>query len=347
MAITPARESQEMKRDRMHRGVRGRSFDVLLGCFAGAIGAKTAALLRCDESGRVEVASTWMRQGRDLTAPGAAAYRALETEEPLVEQADGNGRLAVACPIVGADGSVAGAIHAEVQPGPQQTREELAWAAGSYARLAALCLSRDVTLPAVLASVGFDALTGCLSYAGIVEVLESEIERSRRGKHSLCCCVIGLEGLARVSENGGTLSANHFLNEVGAALKAEARPYDAVGRLRHEEFVLVLPEMSGHAARRVGERFLAGVQSIVLEGPSEGIDASVGVEEWDRQTSAIELLDSARELMMQARNDGGGRVTWRAVEGQVTDPLSGLTRQLMRPWGEAQAAGDGWPPSSA
>lgn len=330
---TPARELQEIGADRP-RGVRGQAFDLIVRCFSETIGADTAALWAYRDP-QIEVISSWAREGHELE-PGSTSQtlveQALAAHGPLLEPTPPVGGVAeveaIAAPIHSAD-AVVGAIYAGFSPASSERAEELGWAAESYGRIAGLCMSKDLTMAEVFGSVGFDTLTGCLTYGGVLEVVRAEIQRSRRGGHRLSCCFLGLDGFERVNDAGGRLEANRVLAAVGQAMRQSARTYDAVGHLGGDEFVVVLPETGGVSGARTAARYRAAALRAIRETTAVPIDASVGIAEWDGDGSAIDLLGAADRALGQAKAAGGAVVAPASARTRL-DRLLELARGVTR-----------------
>jgi diguanylate cyclase (GGDEF)-like protein len=333
----PVREPHE-SRVRRRRGVRGQAFDVLTRCFADAVGADTAALLT-RQGGKTHVLSDWAAEGHELSVAWTGETllgRTFTAESPLLEYAasqdpaaDGNRTIVAVAGPVHSHRDVLGALYAGFSPPSSANHSEVIWATESYARLAALSMTEDVTIAAVLGSVGFDVLTGCLSYGGLIEVLKSEIQRSDRNQHRLSCCFIDLDGFKHVNDQQGHLEGNRVLAAVGAALRETARAYDAVGRFGGDEFVVVLPETGARAGTVVAQRFRAAARGALAESTAVPLDVSVGVVEWNGTGAAQELLEAADQALRDAKQAGGARVTNGSAPA-LADGLLELTRDLMR-----------------
>ena len=294
------------------QAVRARALDLLVHCYAEAVGAHTALLLDQRTNPGVEVLATWSREGRDVSPQWTSESlleRALRGDGPLVESQPPGGRhRASAAPVTSNDG-VIGAIYAGFEPPTAQGRDQLVWTTESYARLAALCMSgADLTLSDALGSARYDPLTGCLTYGATVEVLKSEVQRSQRRGHRMAVCMMDLDGFKRVNDQRGHIEGNRVLHTVGGALRSTAREYDAVGRFGGDEFVIVLPETGGRDGERIAGRFLANLRSATGTVTPIPLDASVGVVEWDGECSPVDLLDQADRVMREVKSTGGGRV---------------------------------------
>jgi diguanylate cyclase (GGDEF)-like protein len=337
--VVPPKEPQPDARSRRERGVRGRSLDVALRCFADSVGADYTALVT-NEDGPTRAIASFARDGREPDASwmdGGIVDRALANShavDPFPDEAGGVRAVAVPVP---SPNAVVGAIHARFERPAPQDAEQIVWAADAYARLVALCMSRDgITMSALLGSAGFDVLAGCLSYAGIVEAVEAEVSRSARRGYRCSCCVVEIDDFEQFDEGWGHLEGNRAIAAMAEVVGSATRRYDAVGRAGQASFLILLPETGARRARRVADRLRAGVRSALGTATTTPLDASIGVAEWDGESTATELIESARRAVRYAQVRGGGRVEVQRSNEDDLDGLTELTRELARPW---QASG--------
>ncbi len=345
----PLRETREIRSRRRRRGVRVQAYDVVLRCFAETVGADSALLLGhragLDED---EVLASWAQQRGRLPAAwngDSLLGRALGADRPLFDLAESGvdpGSIAAVAAPIPARGRALGVIYAGFSQPSAEAVDDIGRTAESYARMAGLCMGEDLTLAAVLGSVGFDVLTGCLSYSGVVEVLKAEIERSRRSGHLVSCCFIDLDNFKRVNDERGHLEGNRVLQATGRALQRTARSYDAIGRFGGDEFIVILPETGIAAGTSISARYRAAVLSSVAESSDVAIDLSVGIAEWDGSASATQLLALADAALARAKEAGGSALS--STAGRRIEGVLELTQELIG-WGARAAAvhadGDG------
>ena len=314
--MTLVREPEAVARERRIRGIRGRSFDVTLACFASAVGADVAILLSADRVGGPRAIASWARDGGLPGVdqiPSELLGRAVGGETAAIGAgAGGEGATAVAGAVTSHD-QVLGVIYACFDSGSELRETELAWAVESYARLAALCMHKSVAVAAALGAGAFDSLTGCLAYGGVVESLQAEMLRSTRRGHRLSLCLVDLDGFAEVNAIHGHVAGNRVLASVATGLRFGARGYDSVGRLWGDRFAVVLPETDGHTGRRIAERLRASARSATAESTSVELDACCAVAEWDGDASALELIAAAEGLLLRAKARGPGQIEFEAV----------------------------------
>lgn len=101
---------------------------------------------------------------------------------------------------------------------------------------------------------GFDQLTGLLNRRAFEELLNSELDRSRRTGRSVSVIVAEVDGVGRVNAERGHAAGDVALQQVGRDMQKWSRRIDSAGRLGGEKFGVLLPETDGHGAFLVAER---------------------------------------------------------------------------------------------
>ena len=328
----------ETREIRSGRGLRERALEVALRCFVESVGADNGAILTRDPAG-TRVICSWALsdQGPPVSwAPGTTLAQAFDAPGVVLDQTPASGldclrsTLATAASFEhGIDHT--GVIYAAFSEPLEGDGLEVKRTTASFARVASLCLSRSPALASTLCAPAIDALTGCLTYAGLIDAFLDEVERSRRYGHRLSSCFIDLDHFKRVNDEHGHLEGNQVLSAVGAALDAAARRYDIVARFGGDEFVIVLPETGGRAAGAIAERLQLAAREAIVASTRCPIDASIGIAEWDGQVSAFALIDAADQNLREAKLAGGGQIVG-GFSRDRTDGLIELTESLVRPW---------------
>jgi diguanylate cyclase (GGDEF)-like protein len=135
--------------------------------------------------------------------------------------------------------------------------------------------------------------------------LEQETQRALRAGSSLSVAAITLDGLAelRLEDQG---AADDALERLAESCVPRLRATDVGCRLGENELALILPDVSGLDAYRIGERVRSGI--IADAGLGSRWTASVGIATYPDQTGAPEqLADAARRALAWARGHGGDR----------------------------------------
>jgi diguanylate cyclase (GGDEF)-like protein/putative nucleotidyltransferase with HDIG domain len=99
-----------------------------------------------------------------------------------------------------------------------------------------------------------DPLTGLLNRRAFEEMLNFEIDRSRRTGRPLAIIVGAMDGLNRLNAERGHAAGDAALKQVGSHMSKWKRRIDSAGRIGGEKFGVVLPETDEHGAFLVAER---------------------------------------------------------------------------------------------
>jgi len=162
-----------------------------------------------------------------------------------------------------------------------------------------------------------DALTGLLNRGAIIDRLNREMIRARRDQGVLTAVMIDMDHFKSINDTQGHMAGDEVLREVARRLLASIRPYDAVGRLGGEEFLLAMPDLD---AAKDPDRLVA-VHNAVCTDPIEfpggevKVTCSFGVSilEGDQEMSAEQFLDLADKAMYEAKRAGRNRIVYDAT----------------------------------
>ena len=162
-----------------------------------------------------------------------------------------------------------------------------------------------------------DALTGLLNRGAIFDVLNREMIRTRRDNGILTAVMIDMDHFKAINDSRGHMAGDEVLREVARRLVASIRPYDTVGRLGGEEFLLVMPDFD---AAKDQDR-LAIVHRAVCTEPMQfpgglvKVTCSFGVSilDGDLELSAEQFLDLADRAMYEAKRAGRNRIVYDAT----------------------------------
>src|SRR5262245_1416865 len=134
-----------------------------------------------------------------------------------------------------------------------------------------------------------DGLTGLLNHRGAQERLRREVESAAASGRPLSVVVVDLDHFKRINDSLGHAAGDNVLSAAATKLRGVVREGDAVGRLGGEEFVLVLPGVTGEAAAEAAERARSALAQ-VLVGRGR-LDSSAGVATYPEDArEAAELL---------------------------------------------------------
>jgi diguanylate cyclase (GGDEF)-like protein len=156
-----------------------------------------------------------------------------------------------------------------------------------------------------------DALTGVWNRGAIMEILEREINRSRREGVSLGVLIADLDHFKSVNDLYGHLAGDSVLREVTRRMQGDIRTYDAVGRYGGEEFLVLLPgctrSETADKAEHLREIILR--QPIDTESGALKVTLSVGgaaTGDWPDNTTG-QILHLADSALYRAKEEGRNR----------------------------------------
>jgi diguanylate cyclase (GGDEF)-like protein/putative nucleotidyltransferase with HDIG domain len=99
-----------------------------------------------------------------------------------------------------------------------------------------------------------DPLTGLLNRRAFEEMLNFELDRSRRTGRPLSLIVGEIDGMGRLNSERGHGAGDAALKQVGQHMTKWKRRMDSAGRIGGEKFGVLLPETDEHGAFLVAER---------------------------------------------------------------------------------------------
>ena len=164
-----------------------------------------------------------------------------------------------------------------------------------------------------LSSAISDGLTGLYNQTYLKKFLDLEIKRSLRQRYPTSLLMLDLDNFKLLNDRFGHPVGDQVLRETARAIRNAIREVDLAARYGGEEFAVVLPYADTAGARIVGERILAAIRDIRLEGdsgkPIDAITASIGIAACPAfAQDADTLIREADALLYRAKNAGKNRI---------------------------------------
>lgn len=146
-----------------------------------------------------------------------------------------------------------------------------------------------------------DALTGLANYRRLVDVLNSEIKRSRRTEREFALLFLDLNDLKQINDRYGHLVGSKALCRLADALSICSREIDTAARFGGDEFALVLPETGAGAANAVARRVC---NSLANDAKEPRLSVSVGIAIYPLDGRTIEsLLHTADRALYKMKGE--------------------------------------------
>jgi diguanylate cyclase (GGDEF)-like protein len=142
-----------------------------------------------------------------------------------------------------------------------------------------------------------DPLTGLANYRRLLDVLESETERTNRNGRPFAVLLLDLDGLKKINDTYGHLVGSRALCRLADTLRIHCRAIDTAARYGGDEFALVLPESQELEAQLVAGR-IREVLAADTETPL--VSASIGISIYNGNGERIEKLLSEADQHLYA-----------------------------------------------
>ena len=152
-----------------------------------------------------------------------------------------------------------------------------------------------------------DSLTGLANHRKLFEVLETELQRSRRTGRSFGLLLFDLDGLKKINDKYGHLTGSRAIKRLGVALRSNSRAIDTPARYGGDEFALILPESGENEAKQAAARIC---EQLANDGEDPAISVSVGLSVYPADGTTIEKLLSAADTALY-RMKGRGEKKFR------------------------------------
>ena len=157
-----------------------------------------------------------------------------------------------------------------------------------------------------------DGLTGLFNHRHVHELLQEEIERSKRSGESIAVAMMDLDRFKQVNDTYGHPTGDVVLYETAEILRETAREIDMVGRYGGEEFIAILPGTPEESAAQFAERVRHRVEEHVYrdDGTEIRMTTSAGVAAYPSEAvpDVDALLKRADEALYQAKETGRNQV---------------------------------------
>ncbi|WP_320826565.1 diguanylate cyclase [Reinekea sp.] len=156
-----------------------------------------------------------------------------------------------------------------------------------------------------------DPLTGLFNRRYFTKQADKDFANSRRYKSELSLILFDIDNFKRFNDRYGHAVGDQVLQKIAHSAKAVIRNGDTLARFGGEEFVVLLPMTSIHAAEVFAERIREDIEQIVLAvaaSPALNVTISAGISSRVQQDSNVqELIERADTAMYKAKNQGKNR----------------------------------------
>lgn len=164
------------------------------------------------------------------------------------------------------------------------------------------------------------------SLAQIQHLMRVEFNRAQRYGYPISCLMIAVDRLGHLRDMYGYEAKEEILEAIVGLLKGATRSSDFLGRMADDRLLAVVPHTGRPGLESMCDRILAETRKLGFENQGRTIEISIsigasydGLEPSERvdgegvpeRTMFFDaLLQSAEEGLMDAIEDGGGKVSY-------------------------------------
>ncbi|WP_282045191.1 diguanylate cyclase [Roseibium album] len=163
-----------------------------------------------------------------------------------------------------------------------------------------------------------DPLTGLYNRRHFVDLLRSNLERSRHNGQPVSLVSIDVDHFKKFNDNHGHDAGDMVLREVGDVLEQTCQGDQVPCRLGGEEFMVLLPSSSIGMAAEVAETLRKAIENVTVRYGEKNlptITISCGVAGYPTHGRLPQdLMKSADDALYQSKDGGRNRVTVAASE---------------------------------
>jgi diguanylate cyclase (GGDEF)-like protein len=132
-----------------------------------------------------------------------------------------------------------------------------------------------------------DPLTGLANYRKLLDVLDTETERTLRTGRPFAVLLLDLDGLKKINDTYGHLVGSRALCRLADILRFHCRAIDTAARYGGDEFAVVLPEARDDEAERVATRIR---ETLLADQEHPPLSASIGASVYHGEGERVEKL---------------------------------------------------------
>jgi len=156
--------------------------------------------------------------------------------------------------------------------------------------------------------VATDVLTGLYNYRHFKNVLQVEMDRSKRTSVPTTLVMVDIDYLKAINDSHGYEAGNVVLQHIANVLKDEVRTTDVACRYGGGKFGMIFPETNLRLAVKVADRIRASIAitPIPCNGKHISVSVSMGASMYIKTSmlEAVDFVDSVNNFLYEAKQSG-------------------------------------------
>lgn len=148
-----------------------------------------------------------------------------------------------------------------------------------------------------------DTLTKAHSRMKIAEVLEHEVEITKRYKVALSLIMFDIDRFKDINDSYGHQTGDFVLMEIADIVRADTRITDYFGRWGGEEFIVVLPQTDMMGTKILADRLARSIENHKFDNVKK-VTASFGLTEFKEGDDINSLIKRVDDALYKAKERG-------------------------------------------
>ena len=157
-----------------------------------------------------------------------------------------------------------------------------------------------------------DPLTGLYNHLYFEEIIEAELERTRRYAHPLSVTILDIDYFKSINDAYGHHFGDLILKQLAKQLTIALRRYDILIRYSGQEFVIISPGTNRENATTLVRRILDTVRLYHFGDKKQSVklklSGAVASYPEDKIIKGADLVDLATRILDRAKQSGGNRI---------------------------------------
>lgn len=155
-----------------------------------------------------------------------------------------------------------------------------------------------------------DPLTRLLNRRGLEDAIYVSLASAARSNTNTSAIMLDIDHFKQVNDSFGHEVGDRVIQQIAQVLQRLSRTSDVIARVGGEEFLLVMPNTDGNAARTVAERLrrAIGDEALLVDGQRIAVTVSLGVTTVEGTVDLEDLSREADRAMYEAKRGGRNRV---------------------------------------
>jgi diguanylate cyclase (GGDEF)-like protein len=159
-----------------------------------------------------------------------------------------------------------------------------------------------------------DHLTGVYSKRYHEKALKKAIKKAQTSNEPLSLIMIDVDYFKQINDKYGHVAGDIVIKNIAQNIKKSIRTTDFCSRFGGDEFIIILPDTDKERAKNIAQRIADGMLNLNYVTKKEldielDLTLSIGIAQWTRDTTEIELVKHADRAMYLSKTSGRNKIT--------------------------------------